>query len=52
MINVWNSVGQSSLNNTIYTIDSTVTENFIITEYAGNKVAQKQNSHQRVMEWQ
>jgi len=39
MINVQNSVGQSNLNYTIYTIDSTVTETLIITEDAGNKVA-------------
>jgi len=39
MINVRNSVGQSNLNYTIYTIDSTVTEMLILTEDAGNKFA-------------
>jgi hypothetical protein len=39
LINVRNSVGKSNLNCKIYIIDSTVTENFMITEYAGNKFA-------------
>jgi len=39
IISVRDSVGQNILNYTIYTIDSTVTETFTITEYAGNKVA-------------
>jgi hypothetical protein len=39
MISVRNSVGQNILNYAIYTIDSTVTATFTITEYAGNKVS-------------
>ena len=39
MINVRNSVRQSNLNYTVYTIDSIVTETFIITEDVENKVA-------------
>jgi len=38
-INVRNSVGQSNLNYTIYTIDSTVTEMLLLAEDAGNKFA-------------
>lgn len=52
MINVRNSVRQSNLNYTVYTIDSIVTETFIITEDVENKVAQQQNSHQQAIKWQ
>jgi hypothetical protein len=47
MICVQNSVRQSSLNYTIYIIDSTVIETFIIIKNAGNKIGQKHNSHQQ-----